>query len=208
MRDRVGPDVHLQVTTEAQGRFTPQQQVALIHALVPDGVSIALREILPEDRSDAGWARQVSELFAWMDGAGVAHQLILYRPEELDRLERLRKDGVLPPPPSSLLFVLGSYDPPTAADSLGLLAFLAKANALDRWWIAAFGPEEGRCTLTAALLDGHIRLGFENNFNLLSGARAPDNASLVRETTTMLASMGLRVSDPKTTRRLLEKPGT
>lgn len=207
MRDRVGPDVHLQITTEAQGHFTPQQQAALIHDLVPDGVSIALREILPEDQTDAGWDHHVTSLFDWMAKEGIAYQLILYRPGELDRLARLRENGVLPSEPASLLFVLGSYAPPVAAESIGLLAFLAKVNPIDRWWIAAFGPEEGRCTLTAALLGGHIRLGFENNFNLLSGARAPDNASLVAETTALLASMGFQVSDPKTTRRLLEKPG-
>lgn len=207
IRERVGPSVHLQVTTEAQGKYSPQQQATLIRELVPEGVSVALREILPESQSDPGWERQVADLFAWMAQADIAYQLILYKPEELDRLSRMRLAGIVPPAPSSLLFVLGSYAPPVQGSADRLLPFLRKVDPGDQWWVAAFGSDEGRCTLTAALLGGHIRLGFENNFNLLSGARALDNASLVGEMCALLESMGLRVSDLSTTRRLLKKPG-
>ncbi|MGD7347910.1 3-keto-5-aminohexanoate cleavage protein, partial [Ralstonia pseudosolanacearum] len=36
-----------------------------------------------------------------------------------------------------------------------------------------------RCALAAALLGGHVRLGFENNMALPDGSPAPDNAALV-----------------------------
>lgn len=45
--------------------------------------------------------------------------------------------------------------------------------------MCAFGPREADCALTAALLGGHVRLGFENNMALPDGSTAPDNAALV-----------------------------
>jgi len=49
VRRQAGPDLVLQVTTEAVGRYTPRQQMALVEDLRPEAVSIALREMMPDD---------------------------------------------------------------------------------------------------------------------------------------------------------------
>jgi len=86
---------------------------------------------------------------------------------------------------ATLLFVLGRYSAGQRSDPSDLLPFLqawADGGALTAnvpWAMCAFGPREAECALTAALLGGHARLGFENNMALPDGSTAPDNAALV-----------------------------
>lgn len=57
--------------------------------------------------------------------------------------------------------------------------------------MCAFGAREAGCALTAALLGGHVRVGFENNMLLPDGSTATDNAALVRGIAERLQSLGL-----------------
>jgi uncharacterized protein (DUF849 family) len=47
LRARVGERLALQLTTEAAGRYEPAQQMALVRAIRPPAVSIAVRELIP-----------------------------------------------------------------------------------------------------------------------------------------------------------------
>ncbi len=63
VRAAAGPDLVVQITTEAVGRFSPAEQMACVRALTPEAVSIALRELVPDEPaeqdgasgSSAGW---------------------------------------------------------------------------------------------------------------------------------------------------------
>jgi 3-keto-5-aminohexanoate cleavage enzyme len=46
VKQAVGDKLVTQITTEAVGRYTAQEQIAVVDALNPESVSIALREIL------------------------------------------------------------------------------------------------------------------------------------------------------------------
>ena len=48
--------------------------------------------------------------------------------------------------------------------------------------VCAFGRQETACVTAGALLGGHARVGFENNFVLADGTTAKDNAALVAAT--------------------------
>ena len=73
----------------------------------------------------------------------------------------------------------------------------------DTWAVCAFGEAEGDCTLTAVLLGGHSRVGFENNVMLATGAIAPDNAALVAQTVGVAASHGRAIAGADTARDML-----
>src|SRR5690606_34159025 len=103
VRKAVGDDMVVQVTTEAVGRYTPEEQVAVIDALQPESVSVALREILPEN----GDERDAAALFERMEKAGTLHQIIVYEAAELAGLDALAARGVLPDGPLAVLAVLG-----------------------------------------------------------------------------------------------------
>lgn len=177
----VGDALVLQITTEAVGIYTPAQQMASVRALQPEAISAALRELVPDAAHEAEAARFFGELAA----ARTAIQYILYSADDVVRYRDLRARGVLPDTPHWVLFVLGRYSAGQRSDPSDLLPFLqAWADGGDvtanvPWAMCAFGPREAECALSAALLGGHARLGFENNMALPDGSTAPDNAALI-----------------------------
>lgn len=176
---RVVPDMPVQITTEAGGRYTPRDQRALVRELRPEGVSVALSEMWPADGPDP----EASRFYHWAAEAGIAVQHILYTPGDVTRLAHLAASGAVPVP-LQLLYVLGRYQPPTPARPDMLTGFLAAARALPvspDWAVCAFGESEIACLVAAAALGGKARIGFENNLTGRDGRPAHDNAERVRE---------------------------
>ena len=91
----------------------------------------------------------------------------------------LHAEGAIPQRSPQVLFVLGSYADRRAGRPADLVPMLAALPAGWRWSACAFGPAELHCMTAAALLGGHVRVGFENNLQVPSGAIAADNAELV-----------------------------
>ena len=180
VQQAVGDALVIQITTEAVGIYTPAQQMASVRALQPEAISAALRELVPDAAHEAEAARFFGELAA----ARTAIQYILYSADDVVRYRDLRARGVLPDTPHWVLFVLGRYSAGQRSEPTDLLPFLqawsdgGQLTANVPWAMCAFGPREAECALTATLLGGHARLGFENNMALPDGSTAPDNAAL------------------------------
>ncbi len=203
VREAVGDRMVIQVTSEAVGIFTAQQQMAMVRELQPEAVSLAIRELVPEGGED-----EAREFLAWLVGAGILPQYILYAAEDVERFGRLQADGVIPPGPAFLLFVLGRYTPGQRSVPNDLLPFLAAIEdwpeaARLPWAICAFGPKETACVTAAATLGGHARVGFENNLYLPSGVQARDNAELVAASAAAAAAFGRPLADAATARQLM-----
>ncbi len=181
VQQAVGDALVIQMTTEAVGIYTPEQQMASVRALRPEAISAALRELVP----DAAHEAEAARFFAELATARTAIQYILYSADDVVRYRDLRARGILPDTPHWVLFVLGRYSAGQRSDPSDLLPFLqawsdgGNLTADVPWAMCAFGPREAECALTAALLGGHARLGFENNMLLPDGSAAPDNAALV-----------------------------
>jgi 3-keto-5-aminohexanoate cleavage enzyme len=191
VRNAVGDGLFLQVTTEAVGRYTPVEQMAAVRGLPlrPDGVSLALRELVSEG-GDHGAA---SDFFAWLIETGIEPQLILYVPEELDRLARLREAGVVPAGLRHVLFVLGRYlAAGEVVEPRALFGFLQRHPAADPWMVCAFGREETACLAMAAALGGDLRVGFENSTQHGDGRLATDNAERVEVIVDLVDRLGRR----------------
>lgn len=183
VREAVGDGLFLQVTTEAVGRYTAAEQMAAVRGLPlrPDGVSLALRELVPEGSDPDGDGHgAVRDFFAWLIETGIEPQLILYAPEELQRLAALRASGIVPDDLRHVLFVLGRYlAPGEVVEPRALLGFLARHPPADAWMVCAFGREETACLAMAAALGGDLRVGFENATQHGDGREAADNAERV-----------------------------
>jgi len=191
VRDAVGGGLFLQVTTEAVGRYGPAEQMAAVRALAlrPDGVSLALRELVPEGEEHGA----ASDFFAWLLETGIEPQLILYAPDEIDRLAALRAAGVVPDELRHVLFVLGRYRAPgEVVEPRALLGFLDRHPAGDPWMVCAFGREETACLATAAALGGDLRVGFENATQHGDGRVAADNAERVAVIVDLVDRLGRR----------------
>lgn len=177
IRREVGDRLVVQATSEAAGRYKAPEQIAVVRALRPEAVSLALREIIPDEAHEAAAA----DFFAWLRRERIMVQIILYSPEEVHRYSALKGRGVLGDGEDFPLFVLGRYTSGQISTPADLVPFLAAAGTPPRLWaMCAFGPKENACALTASGLGGHVRVGFENNLFAPDGTLADNNAAQVR----------------------------
>jgi uncharacterized protein (DUF849 family) len=168
-----GDALIVQITTEAVGRYTRQEQMALVRELRPAAVSIALRELAP----DAAAETEALEFYAWAEANGVGVQHIVYFPEEAARLAAVTAG--FSRKPAHALFVLGRYTSDQESDQEDLPPFLDCWPEGWPWTVCAFGRRERDCLAGAIRLGGHVRVGFENNLLRPDGTPAASNAEQV-----------------------------
>lgn len=199
IREAVGTRMIIQVTTEAAGLFGPAEQMAMVRALRPEAVSVAVRELC----ADAGAERTAARFYGWAWREGIALQHILYGTADVTRFSEMRRRGIVPGDLVSALYVLGSYNAGRVAVPADLLPFLygGAHNAL--WTVCAFGPLEAACAVAAASLGGHVRVGFENNLLLSDGTRATDNSALVRQIASLARGFGRALANADDARALM-----
>jgi uncharacterized protein (DUF849 family) len=176
---RAVPDLSVQITTEAVGCYTPEEQRALVRTVEPSMVSVALREMAPdEDLAEA------SRFYHWANEAQIAVQHILYDAGDAGRLKKLIESGDIPAGSLQVLFVLGRYTANQESDPAELDPFLAEIRGWacePDWAVCAFGRGETAALQAAFRHGGKARVGFENSLWNRDGSLAVDNAERVRE---------------------------
>ncbi len=178
IRERVGAGLILQVTTESVGIYDRAQQMAVVRELKPEAVSLALRELCPDEGAEA----EAAAFFAWLERERVWPQYILYSPDDVRRFDDLRRRGVFADEHPFCLFVLGRYSASLEGRAEELDAMLAAADhGAFPWALCCFGRRENEAMLAATAAGGHVRLGFENNLLLCDGSLARDNAALIAQ---------------------------
>lgn len=185
-----GPEMAVQITTEAVGRYSPDEQRSLVRAVRPRAVSIALREMLPDPDASS----QALTFYAWCRREAIAVQHILYTLGDLDRLLGLLARGDLPDGPTAVLVVLGRYTAGQQSRPHDLLAFLDRLAAPDAHMlipmVCAFGRGE-RAAVTAGLGFGlGARVGFENSIVRPDGAPLSGNQESVAAVSAIARTLG------------------
>ncbi len=165
----------VQVTSEAVGIYSPEQQFEMIHALKPSAVSIGLREIKSLDE------RVIYEHFIKMKAENIHPQIILYNEYDLNEYHDWLARKVLPGNAYPILLVIGKPTPEGSFENSYLNVVNVKKLQASSWMICAFGENEFAAAKLAASLGGHIRIGFENNSVLADGSDAEDNAALINQ---------------------------
>ncbi len=178
------PQLAVQITTEAVGRYPPDVQMAVALSSGADMVSVSIREIL---RSGAPAA---TEFFLACQRADIAVQHILYDLSDCQALAATLDRAMLTSPDLQLLFVLGRYSEGGASTTAELdpfLGWLGQENLSPDWAVCAFGAAETACLVRAVERGGKCRVGFENSRQLSDGSLATDNADKVRDLRAALA---------------------
>lgn len=189
IRQAVGDRLVIQITSEALGVYRSEEQIRVVRETKPEAVSLALREYL----SEGGDEKAFVDFLSWLAREKVMPQIILYDTEDARRLDALRGKGALPWADVPVLYVLGRYTKTQQSEPADLLPFLSPdAPRFGPWAVCAFGRDEAACVSTAALLGGHVRVGFENNVLLPGGSTAASNADLVRAVTGIITTAGRR----------------
>ena len=186
VRSAVGDALVIQVTSEAAKVYEAPAQIAMVRALRPEAVSVGMREVDQPAIGEAGLA----EFFGWLARERVMTQVIIYDVADLRRWQDLRARSIVPDAPWFLLFVLGRYTAGQTSSPSDLVPFVHAHSTGEPWAVCAFGKTEHACVTAAASLGGHVRVGFENNLYLKSGALAPDNAALVAQAAEAARSLG------------------
>jgi uncharacterized protein (DUF849 family) len=200
VREATGGAMAVQITTEAVGRYSTAEQVAVVRAVMPEAVSIAVRELVPDAAHEAA-----AELFLrWLKQVRISPQFILYDAGDVQRLHDLQARGVVPFANPFLLFVLGRYAAEQQSAPQDLEPFLNALEGRDAVWaVCAFGRREAACAEAAIAAGGHVRVGFENNLHLPDGSLAVGNADLVRCVAAAARAAGCGIMDAAETRALL-----
>ena len=171
------PDMLIQITTEAVGVYTPEQQVACVQTVVPEMASVCLKEIT-SNFTEIDFAKR---FYAWTSEAGIHIQHILFSEAELAQFVKLKRSGVIPASHRCVLFVLGRYALNFQSDPADLDPFIGRELSAIDWFVCAFGAQEQACVSAAINRGGHARIGFENNMQLANGEIATNSAQLVNE---------------------------
>ncbi len=171
------PNMHIQVTTEAVGKYSPTDMRKLAYDVTPPGASIGTSELIPSRKPE----EEDIKLYKYLTEAGTKIQHILYKPEDIDLLIELLNKAEIPINDAWCLFVIGHYSG-RISYSKNILPFIKKMKEhninLD-WAICAFGKEEMDCLEKAISLGGKLRVGFENSLFMPNGEIAPDNHTKV-----------------------------
>jgi 3-keto-5-aminohexanoate cleavage enzyme len=183
------PNLVVQITTEAVGQYTPEEQRQVVKDVLPGYVSISLAEMLTDDRETA------ADFYRWCTEESISVQHILYGQDDLNTLESMLAQGNLSKRNLQLLFVLGRYTTNQISEPADLAPFthwLTKNDVQADWAVCAFGKNETQCLQAALEGGGKVRLGFENSFWNRDGSLAKDNAERVTEMKLLVDQVSLR----------------
>ena len=176
--NKIVPKMHLQITTEAVGRYSPNQMRKLAYDVTPPGISIGIREMIPTRKLST----QDIDFYQKLEASGTKVQHICYEPEDVDLLSELLKESKLPKSGTWCMFVIGHYSGRLSVpENISKFISKLKKNDIDAdWAVCAFGKEETTCLETAIKLGGKIRVGFENSLLMPDGTIAPNNETKVK----------------------------
>ena len=172
------PQMHLQITTEAIGKYSPDEMRKLAYEVMPPGISISVREMIPSRKP----GKEDIKIYQKLIEAGTKIQHICYEPEDIDLLSNLLTQSKILRDGTWCMFVIGHYTGKVSdPKKISLFTQKLKENEFNAdWAICAFAKEEISCLKTAIKLGGKIRVGFENSFLMPDGSVAPNNETKVK----------------------------
>ncbi len=166
------PEMRVQITTEAAGIFSVEDQLACLRGVRPEWTSVSVREI-------ARAPELADHLYGTCADQGTEVQHILYDAEDIDLLMQWQTAGIVRPRQRSVILVLGRYDTGQPSHPSAVAPFAATLLRGTPWMLCAFGPAEHACLREAARLGGACRVGLENSLTNSQGHPWRDNASSV-----------------------------
>ena len=200
--NRVGDSLVIQVTSEAVGRYSRDDQMTMVKTLKPEAVSLALRELVP-DGSDP---TETADFFGWLQDNNVCPQIILYDEADYQRYLQLQKQGVFGEKAMFLLFVLAKQQSEREHEGFSNTAFGQFPPKTDNPWAACcFGKQEHNLAGLCAQSGGHVRVGFENNIWREDGTFALNNAELVKNARDAALQTNRAIATADDARRLLSR---
>ena len=161
------PKMHIQVTTEAVGKYSPEEMRKLAYDVTPPGTSIGIAEMIPSRNP----TDEDIKLYRYLTEAGTKIQHLLYNPDDISLLVNLLNKAEIPTDGAWCLFVIGHYSGKISyPENIPMFLEKMRENNINLdWAICAFAKEEISCLEKAINLGGKIRVGFENSLFMPNG---------------------------------------
>ncbi len=185
------PKMHLQITTEAVGKYSPEEMRRLAYDVIPPGISIGIREMIPSRNPTL----EDIKVYKKLTESGTKIQHICYEPEDISLLSNLLSKAKLSKNGVWCMFVIGHYSG-KVSNPKKITSFIEELKIHDinaDWAVCAFDKEEISCLREAIKLGGKIRVGFENSLLMPDGTVAPNNEAKVKAAN---ALFDLNLSNP------------
>ena len=179
------PELPVQITTEAVGKFSPEEQFEVVKLVQPEAASVALIEMMPNIKEP----RLAQNFYNFSIENNIQIQHILYSVEDLKLFKIAIELKIIPKKNLQVLYVLGRYDKNFQSKKEDLDEFLQEHKNIVceiDWGICAFGRSETDCLIKSNLNGGKVRVGFENNFYNQDGTLAYSNAERVAEVSKLI----------------------
>ena len=199
IRQQVGEELIIQITTEAVGIYSPEQQIQTVVDVRPEAVSLAIREISPSGADE----KISAEFFTFLQREHIAPQYILYDKKDILHFRELLERGVIPDENIFVLLVLGRYAENQQSETEDISPLLSFLPDVRHWSLCAFGASEAECMRQAMQRGGHCRVGFENNLLLPDGSQAVNNAALVKAVEDSALLLDRTIATANDARRML-----
>ena len=196
IREATEDEIFIQVTSEAVGKYTAEEQFEMIHSLKPDAVSMAIREIRKFDEIE------IYENFDFMRRNNTYPQIILYNDHDVATYTQWLEDGVLPGRGYPVLYVIGKsqakgmFDHNFSLEESGVVS--------SSWMVCGFGEFEYQIGKKAVESGGHVRLGFENNHLLEDGTEAENNAKIITQMADYIRSKNLTLANHAEAKQIMK----
>lgn len=180
----------IQVTTESSGMFNIEQQKECLFELKPEAASLAVREFVKDDDID-----DFKSVLEQLNAQKTWPQFIVYSKEDLEIINNMWKDGLIPFEKPFILLVLGKKNSSEVHEPFKSIQLAHIYNELEiskhaLWSACGFGKNEHLILTQAMCLGAHLRIGFENNIYLSNGRIADSNTSLISQTKVIAKSIG------------------
>jgi len=199
-------DMLINLTTsglDLRGEDVIEQRLAPL-TLAPELCSLDIGSVNFRERvfvNPPEWGVQAAER---MHAAGVKPEIEVFDVGHITQARAMIDDGLIEQPAFFQLCMGVGWG--IEATPENLLFMRSKLPPGARWSVLAVGRAQLPMITMGMLLDGHVRVGFEDNLYLEKGVLATSNAQFVEQVVRLCGEVGREVASPAEARRILNLP--
>ena len=179
----------------------PEVRVEHVEALRPDICSLDFNTMWFGTSAVINSPRNLRIMAERIYAAGVKPELEVFDSGDIHLARALLDDGTLRAPALFQLVLGIRYGMAATPETLCHAKTLLPADC--EWAAFSIGRMEFPMVAQAWLLDGHVRVGMEDNVFIEKGVLTPDNAALVAKAVRIIESLGGRVASTEEARGIL-----
>ncbi|NQU14286.1 MAG: 3-keto-5-aminohexanoate cleavage protein [Desulfobacteraceae bacterium] len=180
---------------------SPEKRTEHVVKLKPELCSLDVGSMNFGPRVFANTLEHVEEMARQVKAAGVKPELEVFDMGHIEIGKHLLKKGLVESPPIFQLCLGISWGIPANTKNMLLMKESIPPDAI--WAGFGVGPTSFAMVAQSALLEGNVRVGFEDNFYLGRNTPAESNAQLVEKAVSILKSLDKEPASPKEAREIL-----